>query len=259
MGAGSDTFIKYPKTLHLFGSKMAADDKMLSEMGTNKLLATKGVDFVWESKIDGTNVGVSFDTNGELVAQNRGHVLVKNEHPQYNVFRSWAYTVMDRLREVLGTRYIMFGEWCYARHTIKYTSLPHYFMEFDIYDREEKKFLSTPIRRRMLKDLVEDGVLAQVPVVFPDDVDKGYGDTGKMSLKEAQRFMGMHGPMYGEAKPEGLYLKVERNGEVIDRYKMVRDEFIQKIIDDGTHWKERAIEVQGLAPGVDIFNPKARP
>lgn len=252
MGQSSGEFVKYPKTPHLWGSKMAADDKMLSEMLTNKLLATKNVDFIWESKLDGTNVGVSFDAAGEIVIQNRGHILQTGEHPQYNIFRSWAYTFLDRIKETLSTRYILFGEWCYAVHTIKYKTLPHYMNEFDVYDKETKKFLSTPLRRNMLEPLVKDGILAQVPVVWPEKV-LGYGDSGVLKLDAARKLMMTHGPMYGEEKPEGLYLKIEQKGEVVGRYKMVRDEFIQKIIDDDTHWKEKPIEVQGLADGIDIF------
>lgn len=257
MGAGNENFIKYPKTPHLWGSKLADDDKMLSEMLTNKMLATKNVDFVWESKLDGTNVGLSFDDAGELKIQNRGHILTHGEHPQYNIFRSWAFTFLDRLKEVLTTRYIMFGEWCYAVHSIKYKSLPHYMHEFDIWDIEAKKFLSTPIRRQMLEKLVKDGILAQVPVIWPEKV-LGYGDSGVLKLDAARKLMLSHGPMYGEDKPEGLYLKVEKKGEVIERYKMVRDEFIQHIIDKDQHWKEKPIEVQGLAEGIDIFNPKVQ-
>lgn len=257
MGAGTDDFIKYPKTPHLWGSKLADDDKMLSEMLTKKMLSTRNVDFVWESKLDGTNVGFSFDEDGEIKIQNRGHLLKTGEHPQYDIFRNWAYTHMDRLRAVAGVRYIVFGEWCYAVHTVRYKTLPHYFMEFDIWDREEKKFLSTPIRRKMLAGVVADGILAQVPVVHPQGEIKGYGDTGILTLEAARKLMVSHGPMYGEVAPEGLYLKVEKKGEVVERYKLVRDEFIQKII-DSEHWKYKAVEVQGLAEGVDIFDPKPK-
>jgi hypothetical protein len=44
----------------------------------------------------------------------------------------------------------MYGEWLYARHTIPYDMLPHYFMEFDIFDRETREFLSTDRRQRLL-------------------------------------------------------------------------------------------------------------
>lgn len=255
MGAGTDDFIKYPKTYHLFGSKLADDDKMLAEMDTRKLLKTRNVDFVWESKLDGTNVGISFDDSGDLRIQNRGHILKTGEHPQYDVFRSWAYTFMDRLKEVAGTRYVIFGEWCYAVHTVVYKSLPHYFNEFDVWDRQDRRFLSTTLRRAMLKGLVDDGIIAQVPVVHPLGEIKGYGDSGVLTLEAARKLMLTHGPMYGESKPEGLYLKVEKKGEVVDRYKLVRDEFIQHIC-DSEHWKYKPYDVQGLAEGVDIFNPK---
>ena len=33
------------------------------------------------------------------------------------------------------------GEWCVARHSIKYDKLPGYFIAFDLYDRLEKKLL----------------------------------------------------------------------------------------------------------------------
>lgn len=256
-GQEAGAFVKYPKTTHLWGSKLADKDKMLSEKATRELLSKNNLNFVWESKLDGTNVGLSFTPSGELKAQNRGHVLGHGEHPQYHAFLAWAHTVSDRLRKVLGTRYIMFGEWCYAVHTIKYRSLPHYFNEFDIYDTEREVFFSTPKRKEMLGKLVEDGVLAMVPVVCPaPDAKNWLEKSGKITLDEARRLMLSHGPVYGEDKPEGLYLKVEKDDEVVGRYKLVRDEFIQKIIDDDIHWRSRPVEVQGLAEGVDIYSPR---
>lgn len=49
---------------------------------------------------------------------------------------------------MLGARYVMYGEWLYAKHTVYYDMLPHYFMEFDIYDKENGSFLGTAARRR---------------------------------------------------------------------------------------------------------------
>lgn len=254
MGAARDGFMKFPKTQHLFGSKLAKADKMLSEMGSRRALSQKGVDYVWESKLDGSNVGLSFSIDGALKAQNRGHVLAHGEHPQYMVFRAWAGTFADQLRDVLGSRYLMFGEWCYAVHTIKYESLPHYFNEFDVYDMETEKFLSTEVRRGMLAGLVRAGILAQVPVVWPKEV-KGYGDSGKLTLEAARKLMNTSPPLYGEGKSEGLYLKIECKGEVVGRYKLVREEFVQHVNDD-VHWRDKAIVVQGLADGVDVFRPR---
>jgi hypothetical protein len=55
------------------------------------------------------------------------------------------------LYEMLGERYVMYGEWMFACHTIWYDRLPHYFMEFDVFDRETDTFLSTPARDELLR------------------------------------------------------------------------------------------------------------
>ena len=44
----------------------------------------------------------------------------------------------------------MYGEWLYAKHSIYYDKLPHYFLEFDIFDREQKIFLDTETRHNLL-------------------------------------------------------------------------------------------------------------
>lgn len=245
--------MKYPKTPHLWGSKVAGADKMLTEGETRALLKKNNVKFVWESKLDGTNVGISFDGD-KLVVQNRGHILGHGEHPQYNMLMSWANTFVDMIRDVLGTKYIMFGEWCYAVHTIRYRNLPHYFNEFDVWSKERSVFLSTPRRMELLAPLVSSGIIAHVPVVFPMANAKNWVEkSGKLTLEDARKLAYEHGPMYGEEKPEGLYLKVEEDDIVIGRFKLVRDEFIQKIIDDNVHWRSRPVEVQGLAEGVNIY------
>jgi len=256
-GAEPGAFIKYQKTTHLFGSKLADQDKMLTERETRDLLKKNNLNFVWESKLDGTNTGISFVADGKLQAQNRGRFLSSGEHQQYQIFLAWASTYSGRLEKVLGRRFILFGEWVYALHTVLYRTLPHYMNEFDIWDRERGIFLSTPKRNEMLAGLVADNVLAQVPVVYPRaDAKNWLEKSGKLTLEEARNLMLSHGPMYGEEKPEGLYLKVEKGDEVVARYKLVRDEFIQKIINDNVHWRSRPVTVQGLAPGVDIFAAK---
>ena len=52
-------------------------------------------------------------------------------------------------------RDVLFGEWLYAKHSIHYTSLPDYFLAFDIYDKQAKRFFSTVEK---LKSLEETGI-----------------------------------------------------------------------------------------------------
>ena len=92
--------------------------------------------------------------------------------------------------------------------------------------------------------MTEKGVIAQVPVVH----------TGMLTLEEAHELVLTQPSQYGEERPEGVYLKVERDGIVQGRYKIVREEFTQSIIDDDRHWRSRPVEVQGLADGVNIFS-----
>ena len=53
----------------------------------------------------------------------------------------------------LGDRYVLYGEWLYAKHTVYYDELPHYFMEFDILQYHNQSFLSTSRRKDFLQEL----------------------------------------------------------------------------------------------------------
>ena len=254
--------IKYPRTTHLhnpelldflrkrqerLGIKKPMNDKMLSFEETVRVLDQPDVKYVWESKIDGTNVAISFE-DGILFLQNRGHELTSGEHPQYSLFRNWAFTVFFELQEILGDRYVLFGEWAFAVHTVVYRRLPHYFFEFDIWDKEDQCFLDTEIRQTMLVHLVKRNVLQQVPVIH----------VGKLSYDEAKKLVN-HPSCFGEDHPEGLYLKIEKDGKTIDRYKFVRPDFVEGIImeqDEGEdHWSHKPMVPQILSPGVDITKP----
>jgi hypothetical protein len=73
MGASRDTFVKYPRTPHLFGSTGTADDKHLSEQESGDFIADESL--IVEEKLDGTNVGIHFAPNGQLILQCRGHLI----------------------------------------------------------------------------------------------------------------------------------------------------------------------------------------
>jgi hypothetical protein len=73
MGASYGDFTKYPRTPHLFGSKGTDDDRHLGEVESNELIADESL--IVKEKIDGTNVGIHFSDEGELVLQCRGHLF----------------------------------------------------------------------------------------------------------------------------------------------------------------------------------------
>ena len=63
---------KYPRTNHLEGSRLQPGDEDLSSVPIADLA---GQHVVVEEKVDGGNAGISFDGDGRLYLQSRGHFL----------------------------------------------------------------------------------------------------------------------------------------------------------------------------------------
>jgi len=145
-------FLKFPHTPHLLwlSDDNLRDDKLLDPRERREFTDRS---VVVEEKIDGANVGLSFDETGNLQIQNRGGYLDRGAHPQFEPIWNWAYARIDALRTFLGESLILFGEWCYATHSIRYTSLPDWFLAFDIYSRKHAAFFATERRNRFLDRL----------------------------------------------------------------------------------------------------------
>lgn len=253
-----DVLTKYPRTPHLAGSRLQPGDEDLSQTPFAELV---GQHLVVEEKLDGANAAISFTGDGELRLQSRGHYLSGGPRErQFAPFKSWANLVAPVLRPILGSRFVLYGEWLYAKHTVFYDALPHWFCEFDILDRETGAFLDTPARHAML---------AGTPVVSVPVLREGTFTTiGELT--------GLLGPSTARTKAwreslhaaavkagadpartvvetdrgdemEGLYVKAESAGRVVGRYKWVRAGFAQAILDSGSHWADRPIVPNGLA------------
>lgn len=256
---------KYPRTRHIEGSRIQAGDEDLNSVPFEEI---KGRFVVLEEKVDGANSGISFDESGKLYLQSRGHYLNGGyAEQQFDLFKTWAGSFQSQLYDLLGSRYIMYGEWLYAKHTVYYDALPHYFMEFDIFDKKEKVFLSTKRRREMLKPY---GFIHSVLVLY-----EGYLN----HIEELIHFLGpshFKSPDYNEhfrqqcqkqkisyeialrqtdtsECMEGIYIKAEDQDTVNARMKYVRRTFLNTIMDSETHWAKRPILPNGLAKGRDLF------
>ncbi|GAA3219539.1 RNA ligase family protein [Actinocorallia longicatena] len=222
--------LKYPRTRHLRGSRLQPGDEDLAAAPFREIA---GRFLVVEEKLDGANCGISFGPDGELLLQSRGHYLTGGPRErQFAPLKAWASAVRHRLWPVLGERHVMYGEWLYARHTVRYDALPHYFCEFDVYDREEGVFLSTAARRELLDGLP----VTPVPVLHEGPLP---------SLDALTALLGRS--LYSSEPAEGLYVKVEDGRETVGRFKWVRSSFLTEILDSGSHWADRPIEPNGLA------------
>ncbi|MDY3552278.1 RNA ligase family protein [Gemmata sp. JC717] len=158
---------KYPRTRHLIGSRLQAGDEDLDAVPMSEL---KGRHVVLEEKMDGANCGVSFSPELELRLQSRGHYLTGGPRErQFDLLKQWAGAMSDRLLDRLTDRYVMYGEWMYAKHTVYYDALPHFFMEFDILDTATGAFLDTPRRAELLAELPVKPVKVLFAGEFPGE------------------------------------------------------------------------------------------
>ena len=257
-----DIIIKYPRTPHIQGSRLQPGDEDLRQ---RPFADIAGKHVVLEEKIDGANTAISFTSNGELRLQSRGHFLTGGYRERhYNLLKQWGAVHKDRLHAILGYRYVMYGEWMYAKHTIYYDLLPHYFMEFDVLDRETGKFLDTPSRHELLQTLP----ICSVPVLSSgtfrnmDEILSFLGDSHYITenhiehLREDAQRLGLDADRVcretdSTRTMEGIYIKVEENGEVVDRMKYVRATFLQTVEESQSHWLDRPIVPNRITKAVN--------
>ena len=257
--------IKYPRTPHIEGSRLQPGDEDLSQIPFKVI---QGKHIVVEEKVDGANTAVSFSPYGELLLQSRGHYLdggYREKH--YNLLKQWANVHRDSLYAVLGSRFIMYGEWLYAKHTVFYDALPHYFLEFDIFDRETEKYLDTYTRHELIKDLPVCSVPVLKEGVFQSKEELlvllgrsiFITEKHKENLRAESEKLGLDAERQlretdNSDLMEGLYIKVEEDGVVVDRMKYVRASFLQTVDASQTHWLERPIVPNLLSvPVSDLF------
>jgi hypothetical protein len=259
---------KYPRTPHLEGSRLQPGDEGYEHVPYKELA---GCYIVGEEKLDGANSGISFSEAGELMLQSKGHYLVGGgRERQFNILKAWARAHENWLMERLEDRYVMYGECMTKKHSVWYDFLPHHFLEFDVWDRKQGIYLSTAARA----ELLADGPVLPVPVVYAGTAPKKLADLLahlKPSLAKTNRWQEnfeetVKREQLDVAKAwkqcdksnfaEGLYLKVEQDGETVGRFKWVRADFVQAIIKSDKHHSEQPFVPNLLAPGVDIFAPQ---
>ena len=165
---------KFPRTRHLFdagGSGVSRDDLLLDAGeeavfysqspagrggggGRRRQGAQQHLQLVSiEEKVDGANLGISMSDDMQLQVQNRSHFVNSKTHAQFSCLDTWLEENSAALYELLETgNFVLFGEWLYAKHSIRYTRLPGYFMAFDLYDKKAGKFFSWRERNRRLEN-----------------------------------------------------------------------------------------------------------
>lgn len=220
-------FHKFPSTPHIqwLGAGPLRDDKVLTETERSNLLRNY---LEVEEKIDGANLGFTLDNDLRLRAQNRGsYIDLENPPPQFKGLGKWlAHGGRgEKILDVLFPNKALFGEWCYATHSLKYNSLPDLFLAFDILDLRSMRFLS---RLRRVNALVGSDIIS-VPLL----------GEGHMDLDDLKAMLGGTSA-YSNKMAEGLYVRLDGPEWLIQRAKLVHPSFTQAIDE---HWSGRMLEL----------------
>ncbi len=225
-------YLKFPTTPHLalLDGVSVRNDKVLS-LRERDFFLTQVVTV--EEKIDGANLGISFDSEGNILVQNRGDYLQAPMNGQWKKLTMWLNLRSDSLFDVLADRYVLFGEWCYARHTVFYDQLPDWFIGFDVFDTQSGRFLSKETRDGFLSSLK----LPVVPCVA----------RGRFTLAKITGLLGQS--TFGQEPVEGLYLRFNDGDWLCQRAKLVRPDFTQSL---KQHWSHKPIEINRLESSVSI-------
>jgi ATP-dependent RNA circularization protein (DNA/RNA ligase family) len=221
-------FFRFPHTPHIawLGDGQPRGDKVLAPEEVRELLSHE---VLVEEKVDGANLGFSVDEHGTLRAQNRGTYLsLQSGHGQWKPLRRWLAPRADALAEALFPDLMLFGEWCYAVHHVRYTRLPDWFLAFDVYDRARGEFWSADRRNELVSTLR----LTAVPELA----------SSRFDVAELRALLGSSRLTDGPA--EGLYVRRDAKGQLVSRAKLVRREFVQAIDE---HWSKKALETNALA------------
>lgn len=218
----TESFHKFPHTPHLvwLGEGSPRADKLLSRAEANAFLRQE---ILVEEKVDGANLGLSVGADGRIRAQSRGDYLAPGRsHAQWNPLWPWLARQEKRLADALGHELMLFGEWCYARHTVPYARLPDWFLLFDVFEPATGVFWSCDHRNALAEELG----LCTVPKLFQ----------GRLTLQKVPNLIGPSA--VGALRMEGIYLRRESSVHLMARAKVVGVEFKQQIEE---HWSRRPL------------------
>ncbi|CAZ79968.1 unnamed protein product [Tuber melanosporum] len=218
---------KFPRTRHLLNLGSATrDDLIIPETDLPRYFSRS---VTIEEKVDGANLGFSLSSDLSILVQNRSHYVNASDAAQFAQLDRWLGLHGPTLVSVLHRdpslpeRFVLFGEWVAALHTVHYITLPDVFLAFDLYDRLEDRFATPGILRSVLAG---SGIHA-VPILW---------EGGVLDEGELLRFLDRKSA-FGEEAVEGVVVRWD-SGE---RAKVVRSGFVA-----GRHWSKNTLVKNGV-------------
>lgn len=209
---------KYPSIRHFVALTDVRDDKVLTDKERYNFLDKS---LVLEEKLDGANLGFSVE-DGVVRVQNRGKWIdLSRPEPQFKKLNNWIEQA--NLKKKLYEKFILFGEWMYAKHSILYTELNDWFYAYDIYNRESGKWASREVLSL---------ICGSLSIYTAPHFMSGIFETDQLIDYTKIRSSLYDGPL------EGIVIRVENENECLDKAKIVREDFTQAIEE---HWSSKTL------------------
>lgn len=227
----------YPSTMHLpYKPNTSRGDLVAPEQEVSVIFQSQEVEVT--EKVDGANCGMAL-YEGHPVIRNSDHILAKGyfkDTPAKRQFLSvfnWFYKnqeKFEKLNESLGPVGV-YGEWLIAQHGLEYDNLPDWFVAFDVYDYEAHQFVCTKQARSAL---LEAGFTVVPQLHY-----------GKLNDFEQLELLANGTSNFTSKGPrEGVYVKVSNDSWITDRFKMVRQGFVQGALWDFKKLKKNKVGLQ---------------
>jgi len=208
---------KYNRTFHLPWSKGASNDDKIS----NNISYLLNVPIVITEKIDGSNT--SLEKEGCFARTHSGPPT----HDSFNGLKALHASIKHLIPEGIQ----LFGEWCFAKHSILYNALPGYFLLFNVRDLNNYPYWES---WEMVELFAEQFNIPTVPVLFNGIINS------ENELKELTESFMIEPSKCGGIR-EGIVVRVANSflDEEFSTHvaKMVRANHVQT----STHWREQEI------------------
>jgi len=215
---------KYNRTPHLTWSPGGTNDD-------KRIVTLDGLlnrEIIVTEKVDGSNVCLEHDA-----VYARSHAKAP-KHPSFDALKALHAQVRSGIPEGIQ----IFGEWCYAKHSIEYTSLPSYLLLFGVRVRDLEGALEGITLRWESWELVEDWAeqleVATVPLLGRFSV------TTESQLKEVtDRFTTAPSALGGVR--EGVVVRVAESFEDSEFSTSVAKWVRKDHVTTSDHWSHQEI------------------
>ena len=223
--------LKYNRTFHLpWSPGGTSDDKIAKDVSS--LL---DIPIVITEKIDGSNT--SLEKEGCYARTHAGPPT----HASFDGLKALHASIKYKI----PTNLQLFGEWCYALHSIPYDKLPGYFLLFNVryldnpIDRLEDELHDTWASWEEVKMWGEDLELPTVPVLFEGIIES------EKELQSITEQLASEKSVFGDVR-EGVVIRVAEAFDDSDFSNCVMKWVRKNHVQTSDHWRNQEIIKNGL-------------